>query len=94
MDDHPSASTKFPCPVCDADTDSKAVPLGKTTSAGKKKLLQLAVKSGDIELQKKIEDAWGKCQLYVHHSCQKSIYNKSRRKSIATSNIGMYYSSL
>ena len=94
MDDHPSTSTKFPCPVCDADTDSKADPLAKTSSDGKETLVNLVEKSGDSELKKKIEDAWEKKQLHVHRSCQKSVYNKSRRKTPVTSSVGMYCSSL
>ena len=47
MDDHTYASTKSPCPVCDADTDTKADPLARTSRDGKATLLNLVEKLGD-----------------------------------------------
>ena len=47
MDDHAYASTKSPCPVCDADTDTKADPLARTSSDGKATSLNLVEKLGD-----------------------------------------------
>ena len=89
MDDHTYASTKSPCPVCDADTDTKADPLARTSSDGKATLLNLVEKLEDNDLKEKIEDAWGNMQLYVHRSCQKYIHRKSRGKTQATCNVGM-----
>ena len=47
MDDHTYASTKSPCPVCDADADTKVDPLAIRGSDGKATLLNLVEELGD-----------------------------------------------